>query len=51
MDDIEIPTDQINPVERENSLAPDHQGDEEVAEHGGNGRNQEKEHHDHSVQW
>jgi len=47
-DDVEIPTDQINPGERE-ILGPDHQGDEEVAEHGGNGRNQEKEHHDHSV--
>ena len=47
-DDVEIPAQQIDAGERE-ILGPDHQGHEEVAEHGRNGRNQEEENHDHAV--
>src|SRR5579863_2607255 len=44
-DDVEIPAQQIDAGERQ-VLGPDHQGNEEISQDSGDGRNQkEKDHH------
>ena len=47
-DDVEIPAQQVDAREGE-ILGADHHGHEEVAEHGGNRRDEEEEDHDHAV--
>ncbi len=45
---VEVPAQQVELREGE-VLRPDHEGDEEVPEHGRDRRDQEEEHHDHAV--
>ena len=47
-DDVEVPAQQVDAGEGE-VLGSDHHGHEKIAQHGGDGRNQEKENHDHAV--
>ena len=47
-DDVEIPAQQVDAGESE-IFRPDHHGYEEIAEHRGNGRNEEEENHDHAM--
>ena len=47
-DDVEIPAQQVDAREGE-ILRADHDRDEEIAEHRGDGRDQEEEDHDHAV--
>src|SRR5579863_4827755 len=43
-DDVEIPTQQIDAGERQ-VLGPDHQGNEEISQDGGDGRNEKEKNH------
>ncbi len=47
-DNVEIPAEQVDAGEGE-VLGPDHQGHQEISQHGGDGRNQEKENHHHAM--
>src|SRR6266849_5467588 len=47
-DDEKVPAEQVDAREGQ-ILGPDHEGDEEVAEHGGHGRDKEEEDHDLAV--
>ena len=47
-DDVQVPAQQVDARERE-ILRADHHRDKEVAQHRGDGRDQEKEDHHHAV--